>query len=119
MSEKKKPRGKPFESGDARRNAHGQRNAAAVATAAQIRALYIAVLNEVEGAGAVEADGQHSNLERVVRRHVASALAGSGAARETMLDRIWGRSLQPIEHAGADGAALAIVFREVQTPAKY
>ncbi len=105
MSEKKKPRGKPFESRDARRNRNGQRNAAAVATAAQIRALYVAILNEGAGAGAgaVEAapgDGQCSNLEQVVRRHVAAALAGDGAARETMFDRIWGRTLQPIKRAG-------------------
>jgi membrane-bound ClpP family serine protease len=89
MSENKKPRGKPFQSHDTRRNRRGQRNAAAVATAAEIRALYIEVLHEMEHAP--DTPGRvMSNLERVVRRHVA--LAGDERAREQMLDRIFGKA---------------------------
>lgn len=91
MSDKKKPRGKPFQACDTRRNRHGQRNAAAVATAAQIRALYIEVLHEMESAPLMP-DAEMSNLERIVRQHVAAALAGDARARERMLDRIFGKA---------------------------
>ncbi len=92
MSEKKKPRGKPFETHDARRNRHGQRNAKAVATAAAIRALYIEVLHELESAP-MPPDAEMSNLEGIVRRQVVAASAGNRVARETMLDRIFGKTV--------------------------
>jgi hypothetical protein len=98
MSEKK-PRGKPFESKDTRRNTRGQRNAAAVATAAEIRALYVQVLHE-QAAAPVSLLNGGSNLELIVRCHVNAALTGSQTARETMFDRIFGKTLTETEHAG-------------------
>jgi hypothetical protein len=98
---KKKPRGKAFEAGrDARRNANGQRNAAAVATAAAMREMYLQVLAEPIGSEPVEAQ---SKIEEIVRQHVSAATAGDAHARETLLDRIWGKSLQPLDVTSSDG----------------
>jgi len=91
MSEKKKPRGKPFESKDARRNCYGQRNAAAVATAAEIRELYIQVLHLKAGTPPPP-DAEMSKLERIVWQHVMRAMAGDRRACEQMLDRIFGKA---------------------------
>ncbi len=91
MSEKKKPRGKPFESQDARRNSNGQRNAAAVATAAHIRALYIEVLHETPGTP-TKPESEMSYLEKMVRLQVIAAASGNSFAREMMLDRIFGKA---------------------------
>ena len=104
MNEKKKPRGKAFTSGeDDRRNCNGQRNAAAIETATQIRALYVQVLAE-DAATPTPDPATLSNLERIVRRHVELAMSGDARARETMMDRIWGRALQPMDFASSDGS---------------
>jgi hypothetical protein len=89
---KKKPRGAPFAAGaDARRNAHGQRNAAAVALSAELRKLYLQVLAEPANQSETERERNCDKLELIVRRHVQAA-AGNDRARETLFDRIWGKS---------------------------
>jgi hypothetical protein len=88
-----KPRGKPFERGeDDRRNAHGQRNARAVATSALIRELYIDVLNLPAGTPPPP-DAEMSKLEKIVWRHVMRAMAGDHRAGEQMLNRIFGKPI--------------------------
>lgn len=96
--EKKKPRGKPFTGADdPRNNANGQRSRAVVATAAQARELYVTVLHEPHNA---TIDAGMSNLELIVRQHVAAARKGDATQREQMLDRIWGKALQSVELNG-------------------
>lgn len=92
---KKKPRGKPFTGNDdPRNNRSGQRNAGAVATATAMREMYVQVLAEPMDAPPVEAQ---SKVEAIVRQHVTAAANGDAHARETLLDRIFGKSTQHVE----------------------
>lgn len=95
---KQKPRGKAFTGkDDPRRNNHGQRNAAAVATLAETRALYVKILNEKVG---TPVDKDMSNLELIVRQQVAGAKKGDDLKREKMFDRIWDKTTQPVDVDG-------------------
>ncbi|MGI8924668.1 MAG: hypothetical protein ACR2HJ_11650 [Fimbriimonadales bacterium] len=100
-----KPRGKGFQRGhDPRRNTAGQRNAEAVARAAQARELYVKVLNETVGKAPPKV---MTRLEMVIRQQVQLAMQGDHHAREMMLDRIWGKAAQPL--TGADDGPIRTV----------
>lgn len=93
-----------FKDNPKNRNTAGQRSREVVATAAQARALYVQLLHEPHGAPLPD---EISNLEVIVRQHVAAAKKGDATAREQMFDRIWGKALQPI--GGPDGDAIKIL----------
>lgn len=96
-----KPHAGHFVSGDARANNNGQRKREVVATASQARDLYVTVLHEPINTAP---NAEMSNLEMIVRQHVQAAKKGDSAAREMMLDRIWGKTMQPI--TGKDGGSI-------------
>ncbi|MBA3725874.1 MAG: hypothetical protein H0W86_05340 [Armatimonadetes bacterium] len=86
-----KPRGKGFQRGhDPRRNMAGQRNAEAVARAAQARELYCKLLNEPVGKAPPKV---MTRLEIAIRQQVQLAMQGDYRALEAMLDRLWGKSI--------------------------
>lgn len=86
---------------DSRRNNAGQRNATAVATAAQARELYVQLLNEPVN---TPISPTMSNLELICRQHVKAAKAGVADEREKLFDRIWGKASQPIDLTSSDGS---------------
>ena len=95
---KGKPRGKgkPFVSGDARSNQNGQRSAAAVRTAAEYREYLIDVLHLKAGTRPPE-DANYLQLLAYTR--VRDAIADPKQC-EDLLDRIWGKSVTPVEMSG-------------------
>jgi len=114
---KGKPRGKgkPFVTGDERRNQNGQRSAAAVRTAAEMRDLYVAVLHEKNAD--LKPDPNATNMETVVRRHVLAACNGDAGQREQLIDRIWGRATQPVKHEFDDLPDGELIQRAAQLTA--
>lgn len=74
---------------DPRRNVRGQLDPAQVATMAELRNLFAQVLAEPSHATPVVP--AHS-LEAIVRGQVEAAARGDAQARESMLDRIFGRA---------------------------
>lgn len=95
-----KPRGKPFAKGaderrtgqfkpdDPRRNNNGQRSAASVNFSRNIRELIVTVGEEVT----TLANGQRiSKIEGVVRAAYNQAIAGDGAARTFIAERVEGK----------------------------
>lgn len=121
----RKPRGKPFKKGeDARRgptlaerpqdaNRLGQRKPHVVATASQARDLYVQVLHETINTAP---DPAMSNLELIVRQHVAAAKQGNSDARELLFDRIWGKSTQPMEMKAEMNGRVEVALIEVTAP---
>ena len=101
---------------DPRRNNAGQRSREVVATAAQARELYVRVLHEPIN---TPPDGGMTNLELIVRQHVAAAKKGDAAAREQMLDRIWGKAIERQEISGPDGSAQRFIVEEVSRPYEH
>ena len=94
MSEKKKPRGKPFAPDDARRNTRGQRSAAAVSTAAEYRECLLDVLHLKAG---TEAPPGANNLQALAFRQVQNAMHNH-KEREDLWDRIWGKSSKTVHN---------------------
>jgi len=92
---KKKPRGKPFVSGDARSNQNGQRSAAAVRTAAEMRELYVKFLHQP--IGELKPSPNATIMETIALRHLLSAVNGSADEREKLYDRIWGKSTEKVD----------------------
>ena len=90
---------------DPRRNNAGQRNRAVVATASQARDLYVKVLHEPIGTAP---DPAMSNLEMIVRQHIAAAKKGTTQDREQLLDRIWGKAVQAMELSGPSGGPVEV-----------
>ena len=93
-----KPRGKPFEkgnkpanaftSGDARANTNGQRSRAAVNFSRNLRELIVTVGEEVT---TLENGTRISKIEGVVRAAYKQAIAGDGAARTFIAERVEGK----------------------------
>lgn len=100
-----KPNAGSFQKGaakdDPRRNNAGQRNAAAVATAAQLRELYVQLLNQMINE---PLPIEMSNLELIARQHLKAAKQGNSDEREKMLDRIWGKATQAVDLISSDGS---------------
>lgn len=106
---KKKPRGKPFVAGDdTRRNENGQRNKAAVKTSAQYRDLCVELLHKPI---TEKPPTDCTNLELIVWQHVSAARKGNASERELLLDRIWGKAVQPQELTGKDGGAIPLAIQ--------
>jgi hypothetical protein len=105
MSEKKKPRGKPFAPDDARRNTRGQRSAAAVSTAAQYRECLLDVLHLKAG---TPAPPDASNLQMLAFTQVQNALHDR-KEREDLWDRIWGKSPKTVKYEGTPPAAPTVI----------
>jgi len=116
-----KPRGKAFVKGnipanaftanDPRANTNGQRSAAAVRTSAQYREYLVDVLHLKAGTPPPD-DANYLQILAFTR--VRNAIADPKQC-EDLLDRIWGKSVAPVELSGKDGGALEIVLREVIT----
>lgn len=83
------------------RNNSGQRSREVVETAAQLRALYVKVLHEPINA---PLNNEMSNMEFIARQHVKAAKQGIREERETMFDRIWGKSNQRVDLTSSDGS---------------
>lgn len=82
-------------------NRSGQRNKAAVQTAAQYRDFLVEVLQKPFNSAPPD---EPTYLEWMAYKHVAAAAGGDGSAREQLLDRIWGKSNQPIDLSNSDGS---------------
>lgn len=102
----KKPRGKPFVKDDARRGAGfearpedrnnaGQRSAEVVRTAAQYRDYLVEMLHRPLDAPKPETV---TYLQLMAHNQVKAAAEGNSDEREKLLDRIWGKSTQPVKH---------------------
>lgn len=108
---KKKPRGKPFVAGDdTRRNENGQRNKEAVKTSAQYRDLCVELLHKPI---TEKPPADCTNLELIVWQHVSAARKGNASERELLLDRIWGKNIQPLDHTSSDGTMRPTAYQFV------
>lgn len=93
----KKPRGKPFEKGDARINRQGKSKELAQSE----QEFRQAIVDELYRTDEYDASGQRTNFQALARRWVELAKGGNLAAIEGLAERILGKPVQPI--SGADG----------------
>lgn len=84
---KKKPRGKPFVSGDPRINGHGHRTAADVAFNRSLREVIVRVGNESVKSDKVE----YSRVELMVRGLYVKASKGDVSAFNALIERVEGK----------------------------
>lgn len=85
-------------------NRAGQRNKAAVRTATEYRDYLIEILAKEISEPLPE---KPTYLQKIAYEHVMRAAKGDDAEREKLLDRIWGKSTQPV--SGPDGDAIRIL----------
>jgi hypothetical protein len=98
-SAKKKPRGKPFVSGDPRSNTTGQRNGAAVAFARSLRELIVDYGNQDKKVYDKQGKllGEKSNVEWMVQSVWQAALKGEQWAVNFIAERTEGKVNQTVD----------------------
>jgi len=108
---KKKPRGKAFTGkDDPRRSNNGQRSAAAVMFASEIRQIIVALGEESVSNSKGE---RRKRIEVAVLGMYDRAMQGDVSAFNTLVERVEGKVVAPVELSGRDGGPLEIVLREV------
>ena len=100
-----------FRKGDGRkRNGHGQRNAPAVAMTKSFRDVLVMIGGEALVAQLEGKPISKQKIEWLGQKLWAMALAGDIAAIRELLDRMCGKSPQPLEHTGPNGRPMVMIM---------